>query len=122
MLAGRTEVRVTGAGPKYISVIASELYEAFVAEPSSNRWRVRRFLREDMGEGERGGRVGSTARLRTREQAYYDAVTEDAERFIRGRAGLTIERDSPYRDRDMMVGLAAILRELLPEPEAADDA
>lgn len=114
------EVRVVGFGPKWIHVIASDGYEAFLADPAQHRWRVRKFLREDMGEGERGKRVGYGSRLATLPQAAYDVETAEAWRFIRDRAGLTIERGSPYVDRDMMVGLAGILREL--PPEAADDA
>lgn len=110
----RHTFRVTRVGPKWVHVVRTTWF----GEPDE-RFAERSFWREDMTEGRRGDRVGVPSRISTPEQVEYDDETSAADRFIRDVAGLSIRSGSPYADRDMMVGLAAVLRELL--PAAGDD-
>src|SRR5690242_21091339 len=71
---GKTDhpVRVVTLGPKYIGVIRTDRYEAYLADPAANKWLVRKFLRDDQREGDRSSRIGYPAEIVTPEQAAYD--------------------------------------------------
>jgi hypothetical protein len=73
-----------------------------------------RFLLADQIAGQPGSRIGAASRFVTREQWAYDLETRKAERYVRHVAGLQVGRESPFADRDMLINLAAVLRELLP--------
>lgn len=118
-----SDVRVTTVGRKYVHVIGSDDYERFVAEPESWRWKVRKFLIEDMREGERGRRIGYTASLATVEQRAYDEQQLAASIYLRDVVGLDVRRDSPlHRNPDALRAVAALLKlhqaEWLPPAEA----
>lgn len=88
-----------------------------VIEAIGPKWLTaagRRFLLADQGEGVPGRRIGYGASFATPEQRAYDVETLRAQTFLRDVAGLEIRRDSPFYDRDMMVNLVGVLRELLP--------
>ena len=118
-------VKVVTIGPKYVGVIPVDRYEAYVADAPANRWWVRKFLREDWHEGERGKRIGYTAMIGTREQAEFDARLAGAMRFVRDVAGLDTRMRSMFDPRQhpgRLIVLGEVLAELLAEfgiePEA----
>lgn len=116
------EYRVTRVGPKWLYAVP---LVHFGIGPERERQYEVPFWREDMRKGRPGSRSGvGAARARTPEQAAYDDETDAARHFIRDVAGLDIRSGSPYKDRDLMVALAELLAETLPDTprEAGDDA
>jgi hypothetical protein len=116
-------VRVVTVGRKYVHVIWADRYDAYIAEPQNNRWYLRKFLIQDMTEGEPGKRIGYSARLATTAQAVYDTQVTEARDFLRDVAGIDIVRGIghryPFSDTDNLIELAKVVRELFdpPHPE-----
>lgn len=91
-----TPVKVVSVGPKHIGVIPAEHYDEYLSTPITLQWRVRKFSCEDMLEGERGKRFGSTASLVTNGQRKYDALIDSTDALLRERAGISFRHDSPF--------------------------
>lgn len=109
-------VRVVSVGPKYVGVVPADRYEAYVADPQANRWHVRKFLREDWREGDRGKRVGCSASILAREQAEYDDRLGLAMRTVRDAAGLDTRARSAFDPRQHpghFLALAEVVHELM---------
>jgi hypothetical protein len=124
------EVRVAGIGAKWVTVVPPTVYEAFLADRAGNARYARRFLLEDMREGEPGERYGHASVLASREQVAYDARRLAASRYLEQTLGLTVTgRQSPLSDPDRLMSFVAFLRAssiehlLLPPvpPEAGPD-
>jgi hypothetical protein len=122
-----SEVRVTGVGPKYVTVIAAERYEDFLADPQANRWWTRKFLIEDQFEGPRDTRTGYGARVATHEQVEYEVRDQAARAYLNDTLGLVVKgSDSPLNDPDKLIAFTDFLRAsaldiLPPEAQAAVD-
>lgn len=111
-----TPVKVVITGTKYIGVIPTECYDEYLSAPITLQWRVRRFLREDMMEGEPGKRFGSTASLVTNGQRKYDVLVDRALALLRERAGINLRLDSPFsplRHPERLIELADAIAPLL---------
>lgn len=104
-----TAVVVVTLGPKYVGVIQESRAEAYAADPENNRWYVRKFLREDMREGERGKRIGYTASLATAEQRAYDERLFSVGVYLRDVLGVDVRASSPLRDPEVARKVVSLL-------------
>jgi hypothetical protein len=113
---GWSPVKVVTVGRKYVHVIGAENFDRYQAEPDKWRWRVRKFLLEDMCEGERGSRVGCAATLATVEQHGYDALLDRSLSLLRDRAGIELRYGTAFDYRhhpERVVALADAVAALL---------
>lgn len=123
-----SEVRVAGIGPKFVTVVPPAVYEAYLADRAGNARYARRFLIEDMQEGERGKRYGHPSVLASPEQVAYDARRLAAAKYLGEQLGLVVTgKDSPLYDGDRLMAFVAFLRassieRLLLPPVPAGDA
>jgi hypothetical protein len=120
-----SEVRIVTLGPKYVGVVSADKYDRYLANPSDWSISVRKFLREDMTEGERGKRIGYSASLATREQQQYDALLDRAMTLLRDRAGIDLRYGTMFDYRkhpERIVELADAVAPLLDKYEVPDDA
>lgn len=104
------EVVVVTLGPKYVGVVDAGRAEAYAADPAGKKWIVRKFLREDMTEGERGKRFSYSATLATAEQRAYDERQYAVAVYLRDVLGVDVRRGGPLDNPDTAALVVYVLR------------
>lgn len=101
---------VTGIGPTWLRAVLPYYFGDVLRERSYER----RFLLADQKEGVPAKRYGLTPRFATIEQHAYDTETREAMRALTDR-GVHPLAGGLLDDRDDMVRLANVLREMWPD-------